>query len=144
MLFRSTFAHILGAKMPTDRAIDGVDQTDVLLGQSEMGNRESLLSFIGPQLVAARWQQWRAYFVDIHPTGIGPQRQPGFGSTMAPLAGYPIVYNIETDPHEDLIVTGLFGWVSDPVLKVIEEYEASVKKYPNPPAPNITVFRQGG
>jgi hypothetical protein len=48
------------------------------------------------------------------------------------MAGYPKVYNIEMDPHEDLIVAGMFGWVSGPALKVVEEYLASVKKYPNP------------
>ena len=47
MDFLPTFAHIVGGKMPTDRPIDGVDQTDVLLGKSAMGHRESLLSFIG-------------------------------------------------------------------------------------------------
>ena len=82
------------------------------------------------------------YFTDIHPTGTGPQRQPGIFSTSAPLAGYPIGYNIEMDPHEDLIVAGLFAWSSGPMLKVEEEYLASVKKYPNPPAPNITQFRE--
>jgi arylsulfatase len=102
MDFLPTFAHIVGAKMPTDRPIDGVDQTDVLLGKSEMGHRESLLSFIGADLVAVRWKQWRIYFTDIHPTGIGPQRQPGIFSASAPMAGYPKLYNIEMDPHEDL------------------------------------------
>jgi len=29
MDFLPTFAHIVGAEMPTDRPIDGVDQTDV-------------------------------------------------------------------------------------------------------------------
>jgi arylsulfatase len=57
------------------------------------------------------------------------------------MAGDPKVYNIELDPHEDLVVGGLFGWVSGPALKVVEEYLASVRKYPNPPAPNITQFR---
>ena len=88
--------------MPTDRPIDGVDQTDVLFGKSETGNRDSLLTFIGADLVAARWKQWRMYFTDVHPTGIGPQRQPGMFSASAPMAGYPKVYNIEMDPHEDL------------------------------------------
>ena len=60
------------------------------------------------------------------------------------MAGRPKVYNIEMDPHEDLVVGGLFGWVSEPALKTIEEYLVSVKKYPNPPAPNITQFRAGG
>jgi arylsulfatase len=144
MDFLPTFASIIGAKLPTDRPIDGVDQIDVLLGNSATGRRESLLSFIGGELVAARWKQWRIYFTDIHPTGSGPQRQPGIFSTNASMAGYPRVYNIEMDPHEDLIVGGLFGWVSDPALKMVEEYLASVKKYPNPPAPNITRFGNGG
>ncbi len=140
MDFLPTFAHIVGGTMPTDRPIDGVDQTDVLIGGSAMGHRESLLSFIGPDLVAARWKQWRIYFTDIHPTGMGPQRQPGIFSANSPMAGYAKVYNIEMDPHEDLIVAGMFGWVSGPALKTVEEYLASVKKYPNPPAPNITKF----
>jgi arylsulfatase len=141
MDFLPTFAHVVGGRMPTDRAIDGVDQTDVLLGKSETGHRESLLSFIGADVVAVRWRQWRLYFTDIHPTGIGPQREPGIFSTSAPMAGYPTAYNIEMDPHEDLIVGGLYGWVSGPALKAVEEYLASVKKYPNPPAPNITQFK---
>jgi arylsulfatase A-like enzyme len=144
MDFLPTFSHIVGGAMPTDRPIDGMDQTDVLLGASPTGHRQSLLSFIGGDLVAARWKQWRIYFTDIHPTGSGPQRQPGIFSTSAPMAGYPKVYNIEMDPHEDLVVGGLFGWVSGPALKIVEEYLASIKKYPNPPAPNITEFRSAG
>jgi len=74
MDFLPTFAHIVDGKMPTDRPIDGVDQIDVLLGSTATGHRESLLSFIGADLVAARWKRWRIYFTDVHPTGIGPQR----------------------------------------------------------------------
>jgi arylsulfatase A-like enzyme len=144
MDFLPTFAHIIGGRMPTDRPIDGVDQTNVVLGNSAMGHRESLLSFIGGELVAARWKQWRMYFTDIHPTGTGPQREPGIFSAGASMAGYPRAYNIEMDPHEDLVVAGMFGWVSGPPLKVVEEYLESVKKYPNPPAPNITQFGSGG
>ena len=129
--------------MPADRPIDGVDQTDVLFGQSETGTRDSLLTFIGADLVAARWKQW-LYFTDVHPTGIGPQRQPGMFSASAPMAGYPKVYNIEMDPHEDLVVGALFGWTVGPALEVVKKYVESVKKYPNPHAPNITQFRSGG
>jgi arylsulfatase len=144
MDFMPTLASIVGGKMPTDRPIDGVDQSDVLFGKSAVGHRDSLLTFIGPQLVAARWKQWRIYFTDIEPTGIGPERLPGMESSNASMAGYPKAYNIEMDPHEDLNVTGLFGWVADPALEAVRKYEESVKKYPNPPAPNITVFGRGG
>lgn len=144
MDFLPTLAHIVGGKMPTDRPIDGIDQTDVLLGKSEMGHRESLLSFIGGDIVAVRWRQWRIYFSDIHPTGTGPQREPGIFSANVPMAGYPKAYNIEMDPHEDLIVAGMFTWIWAPALYVVKEYLTSIKKYPNPPAPNITEFRSTG
>jgi arylsulfatase A-like enzyme len=57
MDFLPTLASILAAKLPTDRVIDGVDQSDVLFGKSAMGHRESLLTFIGSDLVAVRWKQ---------------------------------------------------------------------------------------
>jgi arylsulfatase len=46
MDFLPTFAHIVGGRMPTDRPIDGVDQTDVVLGTRAMGHREHLLSLL--------------------------------------------------------------------------------------------------
>jgi hypothetical protein len=97
------------------RPIDGIDQTDVLLGQSEVGHRQALLSFIGPDLVAAQWKQWRIYFTDIHPTGIGPQREPGVLSARAPMAGYPKVFNFEMDPHEESMLQ--ISWVGSQALK---------------------------
>jgi len=140
MDFYPTFASIVGAKMPTDRPIDGVDQTDVFLGKSTAGNRETLLSFIGGDLVAARWNQWRYYFTDMRPTGAGPQMLDGAGSTSAALAGYPKVFNIEMDPHEDLNIIGLFGWAAGPGLEAVMKYKETLKKYPNPPAANLTKF----
>src|SRR5215831_8970189 len=46
-------------------------------------------------------------FTDVHPTGIGPQRQPGIFSSSGQMAGYRKVYDIEMDPHEDLVVASL-------------------------------------
>ena len=67
----------------------------------------------------------------------------GYALRQCPDGGIPESHNIEMDPHEDLDVTALFGWVSDPALTVVEEYLESVKKYPNPPAPNLTRFPGG-
>jgi arylsulfatase A-like enzyme len=139
MDFLPTFAAILGTKLPTDRPFDGVDQSAVLFGKSEMGARESLLTFIGPDLVAVRWKQWRIYFKDMHQTGTGSQMLGGMYVSASPM-WFPKVYNIEMDPHEDLNVGGNFLWAAEPAFKVIREYEESIKKYPNPPAPNMTNF----
>jgi arylsulfatase A-like enzyme len=67
MDFFPTFARLAGGKVPNDRPIDGVDQTDLLLGTSDDGRRNTLLTFVGPDLVAARWKQFRAYFADAAP-----------------------------------------------------------------------------
>jgi arylsulfatase len=139
MDFLPTFAAILGTKLPTDRPIDGVDQSAVLFGKSETGARESLLTFIGPDLVAARWKQWRFYFKDMHLTGTGQQMLGGMYISGTPMY-FPKVYNIEMDPHEDLNLGGITVFMADPAYKVIKEYEESIKKYPNPPAPNLTNF----
>ena len=140
MDFFPTFAHLIGSEVPNDRPIDVVDQTDMLLGKSETGNRDSLLTFIGADMVAARWKQWRMYFTDVHPTGIGPQRQAGMFSASTPMAGYPKVCNIEMDPHEDLQVGALFGWSITGPLEAVAKYKETLKKYPNPPAGNVTKF----
>ena len=138
-----TLAAIVGGKVPTDRPIDGVDQSDVLLGRSPRGHRESLLTFIGPDLVAVRWNQWRIYYRDIHPTGEGAQRLSGLGAASSEMNGYPKIFNIEMDPSEQLNLAWLFPWVLHPALSLVLDYEASLKDHPNPPAPNVTRFRGG-
>ncbi|HTS43040.1 MAG TPA: arylsulfatase [Puia sp.] len=138
MDFLPTFAAMIGAKLPTDRPFDGVDQTDALTGKSETGNREALLTFIGPDLVAARWHQWRIYFRDMALTG-NTELLGGFAINSSTLY-YPKIYNIEMDPHEELNMVN-YLWAAEPAFRVILAYEESLKKYPNPPATNLTNFR---
>jgi len=139
MDFLPTFAAILGAKLPADRPIDGVDQTAVLYGKSATGARESLLTFMGPDLVAVRWKQWRLYLKEMHHTGTGEQMLGDLFESSSGLY-YPKVYNIEMDPHEDLNVGGINLWPALFASKAIKEYLESLKKYPNPPAVNMTNF----
>jgi arylsulfatase A-like enzyme len=54
MDFFPTLARLAGGKVPNDRPIDGIDQTDLVLGGSGTGRREALLTFVGPELVAVR------------------------------------------------------------------------------------------
>ena len=139
MDFMPTFAAILGRKLPTDRPIDGVDQTAVLLGKSEMGARESLLTIIGADIVAVRWNQWRVYFIDQHLTGTDHQMLGDLEIGSSSLY-FPKVYNIEMDPHEDLNVAGVHLWVLEFAFKPVKEYLESLRKYPNPPPSNLTHF----
>jgi arylsulfatase A-like enzyme len=145
MDFFPTFAHLADGKVPSDRPIDGVDQTDLLLGKSAMGARDTLLTFVGPKLAAARWNQWRAYFLDIAPgrSGVsGADLSGGLGLSAAPMNGYPKIFNIESDPREEHNVAEQYAWVRAAVMKPVEAYLESVKKHPNPPAANITDFSE--
>ncbi len=58
------------------------------------------------------------------------------------MNGYPKIFNIESDQREEHNVAEQYGWVRAAVMKPVEEYLESVKKYPNPPAANITDFSQ--
>lgn len=135
-----TLAKIIGAEIPTDRPMDGVDQSAFLLGQQDTSNRDHLLTFIGDRLVAVRWKQWRVYPVEFLGTRGNPSTA-GYVGTMRETAGYPQVYNIEADPKEQVNVAHLNGWVVAPYLQLVSQYQESLKKHPNPPAPNLTAFR---
>ena len=55
------------------------------------------------------------------------------------MNGYPRVFNIEADPREEHNIGEMYEWVAGPLLAV-EEYKASVAKFPNPPAASMTRF----
>jgi arylsulfatase len=64
----------------------------------------------------------------------------GIGTSAAPMNGYPKVFNIESDPREEHNIGEMYEWVIGSLLKPVDEYKASLGKYPNPPAANMTKF----
>ena len=54
-----TFAKLAGASLPPDRHLDGVDQTDLLLGRSESGARDIFHYFVRMELQAVRKGRWK-------------------------------------------------------------------------------------
>jgi arylsulfatase A-like enzyme len=100
-----TLASIIGAKMPTDRPIDGVDQRAFVTGQQEQSNRESLITFIGEEVAAVRWRQYRLYPKEFISTTGNPAMY-GLTGRRAEGNGFPAVFNIEADPREEVNVLG--------------------------------------
>lgn len=76
----------------------------------------------------------------INMTGNNPE-VGGYLGTVTETAGFPQIYNIEADPKErvDIGPTG-GGWIMGPYLQTVMKYRATLKKYPNPPAPNVTKY----
>lgn len=117
----TTFAKIAGASVPKDRPIDGVDQTDFLLGKSEKSAREGFPVFVADRLEAVKWRNWKVVFYD---------EQRDWWSPPTKL-GSPKAFDLITDPKEEYPATALRNsWNAGPAMKVVTEFEQSLKKYP--------------
>jgi arylsulfatase A-like enzyme len=117
----TTFAALAGAAIPTDRAIDGVDQTDFLLGRSETSRREGFPVFVADRLEAVKWRNWKLVFYD---------EQRDWWSPPMKL-GSPKAFDLITDPKEEYPETGIRNtWHAEPALRIVTEFEKSLKQHP--------------
>lgn len=134
-----TLAKLIGADVPTDRPIDGVDQSALLTGKQTKSNRDSLITFIGDEIVAVRWKQFRLYPKQFVGSAGNPSMN-GAAGYRAESNGYPGIFNIEQDPREEVNTAAVNGWVIGPYMKLIGAYLKSLEKYPNPKAVSLTSF----
>jgi arylsulfatase len=117
----TTFATIADAAIPTDRPIDGVNQTDFLLGKSDASSREGFPVFVADRLEAVKWRNWKVVFYD---------EQRDWWTPPTKL-GTPKAFDLITDPKEEYPATGLRStWSAKPTMDIVAEFEKSLKKYP--------------
>jgi arylsulfatase len=116
----STFANIAGGKVPDDRIIDGVDQTDFFMGKQKKSNREGLIVYMGNDIWGVKWQNWKVNF---------KEQDTIFDETKS--YGMPRVYNLLKDPGETLNVLFPETWVPKAALGQLGQHAASLRA--NPP-----------
>ncbi len=139
--FLPTLASIIGVETPSDRAIDGVDQSDFFLGRQDHSNREHLITFIENEVAAVRWRQFRIYPKDFMVSGGVPAR-PGLAGHRAEMTSMPSIYNIEYDPREEDNLIASKAWVFRPYMGAIGAYYKSLQRYPNPKGVSLTKFEE--
>jgi arylsulfatase A-like enzyme len=88
--FLPTFAALAGFPVPADRAMDGIDQAPLLLGQRTQG-REDYLYFCQGELHAIRKGNWKL---------ILPDRKKFYGYIKDKGSGKQELYDLETDIGE--------------------------------------------
>jgi len=122
-----TLANWAGGTIPTDRTMDGVDQSDFLMGRSEKSARESIVIYIGNELFGVKWRNWKMLLKDI-------DEQSYAIRTLA----YPTFYNLLVDPKEEHPARnyGLDTWVDYPLYQVLEDFQVSLENDPGTPDPN--------
>lgn len=117
----ATLAQIAGAKIPTDRPIDGVDQTDFFLGKTKESAREGFPVFVADRMEAVKWKNWKMVFYD---------QERDWWTPPAKL-GTPKVFNLVKDPKEEYPEVSLSdSWVAQPMMKMVVDFEKSLKDYP--------------
>jgi arylsulfatase len=114
-----TIASLLGASVPNDRAIDGVDQSAFFLGESDKSSREGIIVFCADRLQAVKWRNFKVHFYEQE-TMVSP----------ALRLGIPLLFNLYTNPREDKEKPAVDSWVIGPVLRMVAEFEESQKEYP--------------
>jgi arylsulfatase len=119
-----TLANFTGGEIPQDRILDGVDQSDFLMGKSKKSARESVVIYIGNELFGVKWRNWKMLLKEIDEESYAIQ-------TMA----YPSIYNLIVDPKEEEPETFYLDdtWVDTPLWQVIEDHKASIEKDPGAP-----------
>jgi arylsulfatase len=117
-----TIAAAVGADIvPKDRAIDGVNQLPFFEGKVATSPRESVLLYANAQLRAVKWHDWKLHYVYAPEAG---------GPAQAPLMR---LFNLLSDPKEETDVKDSNPWVQSVTDRLINEFTATMKRYPNVP-----------
>jgi arylsulfatase len=115
----TTLAHAAGAEIPTDRAVDGVDQMAFFTGKQPKSNREGFPAYVADRLSAVKWRNWKLQLILQDDMYDPPQ-------TLA----LPRLYNLLTDLREEHNVAAQNTWVITPMMSIVGALKTSLAKYP--------------
>ena len=121
-----TLANFVGGEIPQDRILDGVDQSDFLMGKAEKSARESMVIYIGNELFGVKWRNWKMLIKEIDEDSYAVLNM-----------AYPSIYNLVVDPKEEEPEYFYLDdtWVDAPLWQVIEDHQASIAEEPGVPDP---------
>jgi arylsulfatase len=112
----TTFANLAGAKdkIPTDRVVDGIDQTGILLKGDTYGRRDYVHLYEMDQVKATVKQQMK-----IHWPG------PGVNPSLAKI------YNLYWDPREEFPLHEQGVWAGTSFVRMYSQHKQLKVKYPD-------------
>jgi arylsulfatase A-like enzyme len=129
--FLPTFGKLAGFEPPRDRIIDGVDQTELLLGRSERGARDHFHYFVQNELHAVRQGPWKL---------ILPNRKVFYAYVKDRGSNEPELYHLDTDIGETRNVARDNPAVVDRLLKLARSFQWPEKLF----EPQINLPRPAG
>ncbi|MEQ1772307.1 MAG: arylsulfatase [Burkholderiales bacterium] len=115
----TTLANIADAKLPDDRPIDGMDQSDFFIGKTEKSAREGFVYYIKDELRAAKWRNWKMHMVW--------ETEPNTGPIHLET---PWLFNLTQDPKEETDTGTQHSWARRPLRVLIQAFQESLKAHP--------------
>lgn len=116
----TTFARLGGATeyIPTDRVIDGIDQTSLLLNGDTYSRRDHVFIYAGPNLGATVKGNYKRHWMSSDPAGEASGIPAGF-------------YFLPADPREYTPMLTNLIHLKSPFNRMRLRHELWMKKYPN-------------
>jgi arylsulfatase len=121
----ATFANLVGGRVPDDRMIDSIDQSDFFLGKQEDSNREGIVVYVGNDIYGVKWRNWKMMFKEV-----------ARGTDSVVTYPLPRFHNLYVDPKEEYGLTDesiANLWVRWPAGQVLTDHLVSLKE--EPPVP---------
>jgi arylsulfatase len=118
----TTAARLAGAsdRLPSDRVIDGIDQTPLLLNGAGAGRRDAIFHYSGNRLAAVRMGDMKLHVL------------PGTAGGLPNME----LYNIVRDPGEKFGAMYYHLWAVVPFQRLIGSHMALIGKYPHRELPS--------
>jgi arylsulfatase A-like enzyme len=121
----------LADKIPSDRYIDGIDQTSFLLPDNGQTAREALYYWNQTHFAGLRWDNWKVKtFVEMTYDAPGAE-MGGLNNVYTVKPNFGWLYNLYTDPREARVTTVMQAWVMSLGMEpYIKQHVLSLMKYP--------------
>jgi arylsulfatase len=128
MDFFSTLANWAGARVPDDRPVDSIDQSEYLLDETTGSKRDYVIVYYNNEYAALRYKHFKIM------RAVYPRWNSLMGESVY-LKSMPRIYNLRADPKEHFIITaGLEGIARSLVVREAQirgKYQESFREFPN-------------
>ena len=117
-----TCVSLAGGDVPSDRVMDGMDLTPLLLG-GEPSPRDHMFYYRGTQLMAVRMGPWKVHY----------KTQGSYGTEPRQLQEHdpPILHHLEHDPSERHDIAADHPEVLEEIARLVEEHQENLEVPPS-------------
>ncbi len=113
----TTFSHLAGVPVPTDRIIDGQDLSQRLFNNKK-SPRKAVFYYRGDELYAVRLGAYKAHYIT----------ETSYGQNTKKVNPIPLLYNLNVDPGENFEISQEHPEILKEINAIVKEHEKKMVK----------------